>query len=78
MKKLILIIFGLALTASLFYYLNRPKPDETKTQSGSDELIAPAVSENDSLTAIDAELSATELEDFDQEIDALDESINQL
>ena len=82
MKKITLLIFALALVAGLFYFFNQPKPDETKTQSESEELIAPAVrptvSENDSLTTIDAELSATELQDFDQEIQALDESINQL
>ena len=82
MKKLTLLIFALALVGGLFYFFNQPQPDETKTQSESEELIAPAVSpalsEDDSLTTIDAELSATELQDFDQEIQALDESINQL
>jgi len=33
---------------------------------------------DNSLTTIDQELQATELEDFDQEIQALDQSINQL
>lgn len=78
MKKLILIIFGLTLMAGLFYYLNRPKIDDTKTQDEPEAITAPAVSSDDSLTTIDAELSATELDDFDQEIQALDESINQL
>ena len=69
MKKLILIILGLALAGSLFYFLSQPRPDETKTQGEP---------EDDSLTTIDQELSATELQDFDQEIQALDKSINQL
>ena len=84
MKKLTLLIFPLALVGGLFYFFNQPKPDETKTtnEEGAEELIAPAVSpvlsEDDSLTTIDTELSVTELQDFDQEIQALDKSINQL
>ena len=78
MKKIALIILGLALIGSLFYFLNQPKTDETKTTGEPEAITAPAVSEDTSLTTIDAELSATELEDFDQEIQALDKSINQL
>lgn len=84
MKKLILIILGLALAGGLVYWSGQKRPDETKTQglpapAGEPEAITtPLVSEDDSLTTIDSELSATELEDFDQEIEALDESINQL
>ena len=78
MKKLIPIILGLALAGGLFYFLSQPRPDETKTQGEPEEVTTPAVSEDDSLTTIDQDLSATELEDFDQEIQALDKSINQL
>ncbi len=67
MKKLFLLILGLGIIAGLFYFSTKKIPDETKT-----------VGEPESLTTIDEELSATELEDFDQEIEALDESINQL
>lgn len=68
MKKLFLLILGLGIIAGLFYFSTKPTVDETKTEGEPEE----------SLTTIDQELSATELEDFDQEIQALDQSINQL
>lgn len=82
MKKLTLLIFALALVGGLVYLFNQPKQDETKTQGEPETVTAPAmspaISTDDSLATIDTELSAIELEDFDQEIQALDKSINQL
>ena len=78
MKKLLLLILGLGIIAGLFYFSTKKMPDETKTEGETETVTAPAVSEDDSLTTIDQELSATELEDFDQEVQALDKSINQL
>lgn len=68
MKKLFLLILGLGIIAGLFYFSTKPTVDETKIEGEPEE----------SLTTIDQELSATELEDFDQEIQELDKSINQL
>jgi len=78
MKKLFLLILGLGIIAGLYYYSTKPIVDETKTTGEPEEISTPAAPENESLTTIDSELQATELEDFDQEINALDESINQL
>lgn len=78
MKKLILILVSLAIVGGVFYFISRPKPDETKTVSEPEALTLPAVSEDTDLTTIDQELQATELGDFDKEINELDQSINQL
>ena len=79
MKKIVLLIFGLALVFGLGYAALQPKTDETKTTGEPEETTEIIeLSEDDSLTTIDSELSATELSDFDQEIQALDQSINQL
>lgn len=73
MKKIILLLLALGIIFGVGYLITTPKPDETKTTDETEEL-AP----DNSLTSIDQELSATEIQDFDQEIQALDESINQL
>ncbi|MCG2691994.1 hypothetical protein L6272_04170 [Microgenomates group bacterium] len=79
MKKLFLLILGLGIIAGLFYFSGKKMPDETKTQGEPEESMEIIeLSPDNSLTTIDAELQATELSDFDQEIQALDESINQL
>jgi hypothetical protein len=74
MKKLIFLIVGLAIVSGLVYYALtlQPKPNETQTSN------LPGISEDTSLTTIDSELNSTEVPDFDQEIQALDQSINQL
>lgn len=74
MKKIFLLILSLAVLFTLGLLAARTtNKDETKTSQEAGEL-----SPDDSLTTIDSELKATELTDFDQEIQALDESINQL
>ena len=75
MKKIIfLIIFSLALTGCSFV-----KKDETKTTEEQKRAVeAPIVSDDDSLEVIEEELNDTELEDFETELDALDEEIDQL
>lgn len=68
MKKiLILAIFSLILTGCLL----TKKTDETKTQAEPENIIQASSSPNDDLTV-------PELEDFDQEVQDLDKSINQL
>lgn len=79
MKKIALIILGLALAGGLVYFFNQPKTDETKTVGQPEEFMETAnLTPDNSLTTIDSELQATEFNDFDQEIQALDKSINQL
>lgn len=80
MKKIILAVLVIAvLAAAGWYFLPRLKPtDETKTTEQETTDTLPAMSEDNSLETIDEELSATDLTDFDREIDALDESIDQL
>ncbi|MDP4031132.1 MAG: hypothetical protein Q8P47_02495 [Candidatus Beckwithbacteria bacterium] len=67
MKKLFLLILGLGIIAGLFYFSTKPTVDETKTTGEAEESME-----------INDDLSVPELEDFDQEIQGLDESINQL
>ena len=78
MKKLFLLILGLGVIAGLFYFFTKPAVDETKTTGDEESMEIIELSPDNSLTTIDQELQATELEDFDQEIQALDQSINQL
>ena len=79
MKKLFLLILGLGIIAGLFYFSTKKRADETKTEGELEESMEIIeLSPDNSLTTIDQELSATELQDFDQEIQALDKSINQL
>ena len=83
MTKTFLIILGLIAAAGLVYFTSQPRPDQTKTQGSPETTITtatptPTISDDDSLTTIDQELESTQLEDFDQEIDTLDDSINQL
>lgn len=74
MKKIFLLILSFAVLFGLGYLATRPKSaDQTKTTQEASEL-----SPDDSLTTIDSELKTTELTDFEAEIQALDESINQL
>jgi hypothetical protein len=75
MKKALLLIIGLALVGTAVYFAaNLPiRPDETKTEAS-----LPPVSEDNSLTTIEQELSATTLEDFDQQVQTFDQSISQL
>lgn len=71
MKKiLILAIFSLILTGCLPI----KKTDETKTQAEPENIrqTAPTASPNND------DLTVPELEDFDQEVQNLDKSINQL
>lgn len=53
------------------------KPDETKT-IGKEEIMAPDVSEDNSLDTIEAELDETQVDDFDADLEAIDQDINQL
>ncbi len=78
MKKIFLLILGLGLIAGLFYFFTKPTVDETKTTGEPESMEIIELSPDNSLTTIDQELQATELNDFDQEIQALDQSINQL
>ena len=79
MKKLTLTILGLALAGGLFYFFTKPGVDETKTEGQPEESMEIIeLSPDTSLTTIDQELQATTLFDFDKEIQALDQSINQL
>ena len=73
MKKIILLILSLALIAGAIYFGGnlKPKPDETKTVGQPEKVIQASSSPNDDLTV-------PELEDFDQEVQNLDQSINQL
>lgn len=76
MKKLTLLILVLALVAGGIYGSSKlkSKSDETKTQG------EPAKINQTTPTATsgDNDLTVPELEDFDQEVQALDQSINQL
>lgn len=73
MKKIILLILGLTLITGVIYLgVNlKPKADETKTQGEPEKIIQASSSPTDDLTV-------PELEDFDQEVQNLDKSINQL
>lgn len=76
MKKIILVILSLTLIAGVIYFTGnlKPKPDETKTQAepeNSGQTIPPA-------NTNDNDLTVPGLEDFDQEVQNLDQSINQL
>jgi hypothetical protein len=73
MKKIIFLIIGLGLVGGLVYYALTlpPKLNETQTSNLP-------ISEDTSLTTIDSELNESQLQDFDQEIQGLDKSINQL
>lgn len=80
MKKFVLILLiASALLWGIFYFAQSGRRDETKTVGEPETTMTlPEISEDTSLTTIDEELAATEMTDFDQEIQALDESINQL
>lgn len=79
MKKIILLLAGLGLAAGLLYFSSRPVNNETKTTGQPEQAQqSPELSTDTSLTTIDQELSATDLTDFDQEIQSLDKSISQL
>lgn len=73
MKKLLLIILGLAVIAGSVYFAAtyKPKPDETKTVGQPQPVLQPS-------TPPDNDFTVPELEDFDREINDLDQSINQL
>lgn len=73
MKKnislLMVVVLGLMLTGCL------PKKMSEKQMESK---MVEEVSEDDSLEVIEEELNDTELEEFEAELDALDEEINQL
>ena len=73
----LILISSLALSGCL------PKKDQTKTTMGNrNEVLPPAekdtISEDNSLMMIEEELNDTDVDDFEKELDALDEDINQL
>ena len=76
MKKIFLLILGLAIIGGGIYFGSnlKPKPDETKTVGQPENAIQPTTP-SDSGTG---DLTVPELEDFDQEVQDLDKSINQL
>jgi len=67
----LLTVFSLSLTGCIL------KPDETKTSEEA-EVMAPDISEDDSLDTIEAELDETQVENFDADLEAIDQDINQL
>ncbi len=75
MKKaflfLLVIGLGMALTGCL------PKMTDT-SKSEVEERVYQEVSDDDSLKTIEEEINDTELDEFEAELDALDEEINQL
>jgi hypothetical protein len=78
MKKTLIFLavtlFCLSLTGCL------PKKEELTTTGKPEDyqMTEPGLSEDDSVEIIEEELNDTELEDFEAELDALDEEINQL
>ena len=73
MKKLLLVFLVLILGFSLSGCFK--KTDLTKEEASTE---MPAATEDDSLQMIEEELDDTELEEFEAELDGLDEEINQL
>ncbi|MFC1627163.1 hypothetical protein ACFL18_01235 [Patescibacteria group bacterium] len=71
MKKMLFFVLILALVLALTGYLL--KAEQVREQSNS-----AIVSEDDSLEVIEQELEQTNLQEFDTELDSLDEEINQL
>lgn len=80
MKKAYLM--GAIIALSILASGCTPKIDETKTMnSDQQEVSSPdyeAVSEEDSLKVIEEELNDTEVNDFETELNAIDQDINQL
>ncbi len=72
MKKILLLGLVAVLSFSLTGCF---KKTDVKTETGTE---MPALTEDDSLEVIEEELNDTELEEFEAELDALDEEINQL
>lgn len=79
MNKILLAIITVSLIAGGLYFAGRKNPDETKTTQESEAIVEiNKISTDTSLSSIDKEIKDTKLNDFGAEIDALDESINQL
>ncbi len=71
MKKIFLVLLLTVFSFSLSGCYKKDVNKEAETEM-------PALSEDDSLEVIEEELDDTELEEFEAELDALDEEINQL
>lgn len=76
MKKIILLIIGLGIIGGGIYFGRnlKPKADETKTVGQPEKIIQPKSSPSPNAD----DWTVPELEDFDQEVQNLDKSINQL
>lgn len=69
LSLILVFILGVVLTGCLPKKISEDKSEETQVEE---------VSEDDSLEVIEEEIEDTELEEFEAELDALDEEINQL
>ena len=77
MKKKILILIGI-FAVVLFRY-SKKESEEVKEYLGiSQEEMSEELSSDDSLETIEQELEATDVSDFDEELNALDEDIGKL
>ncbi len=68
-KLMILLLVGAVLLAGWWFMTN---------QQAVDKGVVVEISEDDSLGVIEEELNDTNLQEFDAELDKLDEEINQL
>jgi len=79
MKKKILILILIGIFAVVLFRYSKKESEEVKEYLGiSQEEMSEELSSDDSLETIEQELEATDVSDFDEELNALDEDIGKL